>query len=166
MLHHLKILLFPLIFSNIIHMVLVKYDVLPFLKIPVSTRLFGQNKTWRGFILLAFLNGVITPFFAQDIPAVEAFFLGAALGLAYMVSELPNSFFKRKMGIGPGESPSKNKLFFSLLDKTDSAFGTTLAYFLIRDIPLAEAAELFLIGSAAHILFSFFLVSLKIKKSF
>ncbi len=166
MLRHLNIVVFPLIISNIIHMVLVKYDVMPFLKIPVSTRLFGQNKTWRGFIFLPILNGIITPIFAQDISLLKAVFIGTIFGCLYMIFELPNSFFKRKMGIAPGENPVENKLLFALLDKTDSAFGVCLVYFLISDIGIAQIIQLFFISSFIHITFSMLLVSLKIKKSF
>ncbi|HYF04235.1 MAG TPA: hypothetical protein VEC36_12705 [Patescibacteria group bacterium] len=166
MLHHLNILVFPLIISNIIHMILVKQDVLPFLKIPVSAKLFGQNKTWRGFVLLAILNGAITPIFARDLPLLKAILIGTILGLAYMLFELPNSFLKRKLGIAPGENPTQNGLLFSLLDKTDSAFGISLLYFFLSDVGVVKAVQLFLIASFAHIVFSLLLVSLKIKRSF
>lgn len=166
MLQHLNILVFPLIISNIIHMMLVKRDVLPFLKIPVSTPLFGQNKTWRGFVLLAILNGAVTPFFAQDVSLLKAILIGVILGLAYMIFELPNSFLKRKLGIAPGENPTQNGLLFSLLDKTDSAFGICLVYFFISDAGALKIVQLFLIASFAHIFFSLLLVSLKIKRSF
>jgi hypothetical protein len=147
-------------------MVLVKRDVLPFLKIPVSTRLFGQNKTWRGFVFLGILNGIVAPFFARHILLSEAVVIGVILGVAYMVFELPNSHFKRKMGITPGETPAKNKLLFSLLDKTDSAFGICLVYFFLSDAGAVKIVQLFLIASFAHIFFSLLLVSLKIKRSF
>ncbi|MES2766635.1 MAG: CDP-archaeol synthase [Bacteroidota bacterium] len=166
MLRHLNIVVFPLIISNIIHMVLVKKDVFPFLKIPVSERLFGQNKTWRGFIFLSILNGIFTPIFAYDIPVLKAVCFGMIFGLIYMIFELPNSLFKRKMGIAAGENPAENKLLFSLLDKTDSAFGVCLVYFLISDIDVTQIIQLFFISSFIHITFSMLLVSLKIKKSF
>lgn len=166
MLYHLNRLVLPLIVSNIVHMIAIKKGWLPGLARPVSVRLFGANKTWRGFILLPLLNGLALPLFSHDAPFPESFALGAALGLAYMIFELPNSYVKRHIGIAPGGEASQHRYLFMLMDKTDSSLGVSLAYYLITGIGILEACALFVIGSAAHILFSLLLVSLRIKRSF
>ncbi|WP_156101296.1 CDP-archaeol synthase [Flavobacterium gilvum] len=93
-------------------------------------------------------------------------FLGFILGLAYMAFELPNSFFKRKLGIKPGESALNKKYFFVMLDKIDSAFGVALVYYLLGCVNFSTAILLLFVNSLTHILMSLVLVSLKIKSSF
>lgn len=166
MLYHLNRLVFPLIVSNIVHMLAIKKDWLPGLAMPVCAPLFGTNKTWRGFILLPILNACAVPIFAHDVPLWESFFLGGVLGLVYMIFELPNSYLKRRMGIASGETSQRNRYLFMLMDKTDSALGVSLAYYLITEISLLDAVILFLISIGTHILFSLLLVSLRIKRSF
>ncbi len=166
MFYHLIRLVVPLVFSNILHMIVIRMGWLPELARPVSTALFGAHKTWRGFILLPILNAIAVALFSYRSPFWPSLFLGAVLGLAYLLFELPNSYLKRRMGIAPGQAASRNRYLFMLLDKTDSAFGVTLAYYLLTDITLPEAGMIFLIGSMAHILFSLLLVSLRIKRSF
>ena len=47
--------------------------------------------------------------------------LGGLLGIAYVVAELPNSAFKRRLGIAPGQLPARNRFWFALMDQADSA---------------------------------------------
>ena len=46
------LLILPLLVGGILHMVAVKLDILPFLKIPLHERSFGKNKTYRGALLM------------------------------------------------------------------------------------------------------------------
>jgi hypothetical protein len=165
-LYHLNRLVFPLIISNTIHMIAIRKGWLEGLNRPISTRLFGANKTWRGFVLLPLLNAAAVVLFSYDSPVPASLLLGAMLGIVYLLFELPNSFLKRRIGIAPGEQSSQYRTLFLLLDKTDSALGVSLAYYLLAEITLLHAAVLFIISSATHIIFSLLLVSLHIKKSF
>ncbi|MBC8145714.1 MAG: hypothetical protein H7X80_09010, partial [bacterium] len=90
MLYHINRLILPLIISNIIHMVVIKKGWLPSLAVPISTPLFGANKTWRGFIVLPILNGFMTAMLSLGDPFASSLLLGAALGFVYMLFELPN----------------------------------------------------------------------------
>ncbi|MEO8087253.1 MAG: hypothetical protein ABI763_10560 [Bacteroidota bacterium] len=172
---HILVVLVPLIFSNVIHMIIVKRNFLNAFNLPLSVKLFGENKTWRGFIFVPVLNGMILVLlnavlrFDIQYPAL----LGFILGLAYMVFELPNSFLKRKLGlpagqggIKPGEQHNRMKFLFSVMDKTDSSFGVALTYFLLGYIGLRFAICLFLINAFTHALLSQLLVVLGIKKNF
>jgi CDP-diacylglycerol--serine O-phosphatidyltransferase len=47
---------------------------------------------------------------------------------------VPNSFFKRRIGIAAGQVPEDKKYWFIALDQLDSALGVALAYWLIFDI--------------------------------
>lgn len=165
---HLLLVILPLLMTNIMHMLVVKSDVLQVLKQPISKKLFGKNKTWRGFVFVSFINGivfsVITLVFQINIQ--NSFLIGFILGLAYVVFELPNSFIKRRLGIAPGKQASSNKIWFTLIDKTDSAFGVVFVYFLLGFIDYQYAVLLFLGCSAIHISFSLILLKLKLKTSF
>jgi hypothetical protein len=158
-----------MIFSNVIHIILVKKNLLPMLLIPISKPLFGVNKTLRGFILVTFLNAFffeIINLFNPLFSHLESLFFGAILGLSYMIFELPNSFLKRRLGISSGKKATKNAWIFILLDKSDSAFGISLGTKLLFGFTWLETLELFIIGILLHFFFSWLLVALRIKKSF
>lgn len=167
-LQHICIVLVPLIFSNVLHMIVIKKDAFQWLKHPISKKLFGTNKTWRGFVFVSFINAFLlySINFVFDLKLVDAFFVGFILGFAYMLFELPNSFMKRKLGIQSGAQANSNKILFSLLDKMDSALGVNLIYFLLGHITYQNAILLFMCSSIIHILISQLLVKLNIKKSF
>ena len=131
------IIMVPMIIAGTLHMVVVKTDFMSFLRIPIATSLFGQNKTLRGFIvmpplgILGILSVAASPLFKQHSPdGVNVFALGAVLGFAYVLFELPNSFLKRRLGIGAGEQSDKYQVLFFILDRIDSALGCALAYLL------------------------------------
>lgn len=165
---HIQIVLPSLILSNVLHMLAVKYNFLPFLKVPISVQYFGENKTWRGFFLIPIVNSILLSILSLVVPLdlKHPIIMGMELGFAYVIFELPNSFIKRKLGIHSGKQAQKNKLLFMAMDKMDSAFGVTLLYYFIQPIDLAKAFTIFLICVSSHVLFSFILVKTKIKSSF
>jgi CDP-archaeol synthase len=168
LLEHLLIVLLPLIITNVSHMLLVKYDNLRFLKTPLWLKAFGENKTWRGFIFIPCFNALCLLIiqYLCSIKIEQPALLGFTLGFAYVLFELPNSFLKRRLGIKSGESHMQYKFAFNLLDKTDSAFGVALTYFLLGYVNMYMGFQLFLINSFTHIVLSLLLVLLRIKKSF
>ena len=167
-LQHTLIVVVPLVLTNTLHMLLVKYSWLSFINIPISVKLFGKNKTWRGFVFLIIVNALIvfTTVKLFSIPLNNPATLGAILGFTYLLFELPNSFMKRKLGVGPGEKHQRYRYFFNWIDKSDSAFGLSLVYWLLGHVDWKMAILLFLICSATHIVSSLILVRLKIKSSF
>jgi len=153
----------------VLHMLIVKKDVFSFLAKPLATAQFGKNKTWRGFLLLPMFNGFLFfllnkwyPFFGE----LEALTFGCLLGLVYLIFELPNSFLKRKLGIDPGEKAKKNAFLFMLMDKMDSAFGVCLLSKVIFKLEWQEVAKLFLLAVFLHVIFSFLLTVIGLKKRF
>ncbi|MEM6686037.1 MAG: CDP-archaeol synthase [Bacteroidota bacterium] len=149
-------------------MIIIKKDVFSGLRRPISTTLFGTNKTWRGFVVVPFVNAFFVYWLnlLADFQVSNALILGFTLGFAYMLFELPNSFLKRRLGIESGQQATKHRLLFMLIDKMDSAFGVTLVYFLLGCISLPHALLLFGISSSTHIIISQLLVHLHLKKSF
>ncbi len=139
------------------------------LAIPIARTLFGANKTWRGLIILPLLNGILLwgvnfafPIFGH----FEALFYGAILGLAYMIFELPNSWFKRHIGIDSGQKAEKNAWLFMMLDKMDSAVGVSLASKIIFSLPWMETLKLFILAALIHVFFSWLLTFAGVKKRF
>lgn len=185
--------LIPLIISNVLHMVLVKKNGLPSLSIPINSIWFGPNKTLRGFVFVTIVNGIAylivnwpggwlmsnlsTQHFLynelrlggdQNYPIIILYQLciGAFYGLFYMLFKLPNSWIKRRMGIAAGDSSSRSRWFFTLLDKTDSSIGVSLVFGYLNDFDFSMMFRFFICAGLLHFSISGLLVLLKIKKSF
>ncbi|MEN9399390.1 MAG: hypothetical protein RL632_491 [Bacteroidota bacterium] len=166
--HHCWVVLFPLILSNALHMWLVKKNVLAVLNRPIWEWGFGKNKTIRGFFLVPMFNMTFLFIFHGlfELKSEESLIIGFILGCCYVLAELPNSFMKRRLGIASGMSSQQSSRMFLIIDKTDSALGVSIAYFLLSDIALLTAVELFFCSVLVHVLFSYLLVKLRIKSSF
>lgn len=141
-------------------------------------RLFGPNKTLKGFVVMvpaATLTFAVLGPLAQALPSVGRGLwpltplgwagLGFVAGSAFMAAELPNSLIKRQLGIGAGEAPSHagaRGLAF-LVDRVDSILGMLLAISLAVPTPWAVWAFVLLIGPFIHWLFSVVLHALGLK---
>ncbi len=165
---HILIVLFPLVMANSLHMVIVKRGYFSQLAIPIWQKGFGANKTIRGFLFLPVVNALILAMLdlTFNLSVHEPILLGLALGIAYLLSELPNSYLKRRFGIAPGGQHDQHKLLFATFDKIDSAFGVALTYYLLGYADLKNASLLFVFNILIHISVAKVLVALKIKKSF
>lgn len=97
-------------------------------------RIFGQNKTWRGLVVLipavtlcfAVAGALATRQVLGDelwpLTQLQWVGLGLAAGVAYALGELPNSFIKRQLGVEPGAQPEHwlgRKVAF-VVDQLDS----------------------------------------------
>jgi CDP-2,3-bis-(O-geranylgeranyl)-sn-glycerol synthase len=118
-------------------------------------RLFGDNKTWRG-LACAWLGAVATVALQKyvldgyagnvavlDYGAVGALGLGTAFGVGATVGELPNSFLKRQIGIGPGGRPHGALVpVFYLFDQVDVLLGVwpLLLFWLTPSASLVAAS--------------------------
>ena len=142
-------------------------------------RVFGDNKTWGGFVvmvpavgtvclLLGLARGLLPAVWSRGLwPLTTPGYglLGCWLGLGFMAGELPNSFLKRQLGIAPGAAP-RNRLgrrLCFLLDRLDSIAGATLALALVLPAPLGTCLAILLIGPGVHWLFSVLLYRLGMK---
>lgn len=165
---HISIVLLPLILSNVFHMFVVKCNYFKGLKYPISKKLFGKNKTWRGVIIVSLGNAITLLGLSVllQLHIKNALFLGFILGLTYMLFELPNSYIKRKLGVLPGAKFNYKGMSFSLIDKMDSAFGVCLVYVLLGYINYKYGILLFICSTLIHIVISKLLVAIKLKKSF
>ena len=149
--------IFPLAFAGVLHMVVVKKDLFQWLAIPISPKLLGASKTWRGvlvmplsavlgFYVISTLVTVDTAYMSFDIYRYTPTELGLMLGFAYVAAELPNSFIKRRMGIPAGELPQKNRAIFIAADQLDSVIGCGLVYVIVMGMPATTFFYLIVIG--------------------
>ena len=143
-------------------------------------RLFGENKTVRGFVVMipaaavAFwglwlIVSAIAPSVAGDLWQIsprEYAALGAWAGLGFMLGELPNSFVKRQLDIAPGKPPRGRAaaLVSFVVDRLDSIVGMLFAIALV--VPTAWLTWLYviLIGPAIHLAFSVLLYRMGVKE--
>ena len=137
----------PIIAAGLVHLAVMKLDLWPALRrLPIDggltfrgRRLFGDNKTWRGALVTISSTTVTAWALAQvheccyRLPTLVPFaethpvLWGLLLGTGYIVGELPNSFVKRRIGIGPGESGSGFVgAVFWVVDQLDSLAGMLL----------------------------------------
>lgn len=142
-------------------------------------RLFGPNKTWRGFVVMPaaagaafWLGGALRPALPAwlssgmwDLAPFDYAGLGIACGLAFMLAELPNSFVKRQLDVAPGMAPRGRTLaaVFFVVDRVDSVLGVLIAVTLLLPLDPATWAWVLLLGPGIHWLFSLWLYRLKIK---
>jgi phosphatidylserine synthase len=141
----------PVVIGGVLHMVIVKRNYLSALVIPIHQGWFGANKTWRGLfvvpLLTAFGGLCMMPLEWLLIQAIgtsllsqwNLALLGFIAGVGYVLAELPNSFFKRRIGIEAGVVPEDKKYWFIALDQLDSALGVAIAYWLMLGISLETA---------------------------
>jgi CDP-diglyceride synthetase len=131
-------LLLPAILGGVLNMVFVKLPLLRRWQIPMDggkvlgdgRRVFGDNKTWKGFFGMIALTALSAWLCWRGVYA-HSFLRGAWLGFAYVLFELPNSFIKRRLGVQAGTNGGFVQTFF---DQADSAIGYAL--FLAVAIPV------------------------------
>ena len=99
------------------------------------------------------------------MPTAQYALLGLACGLAFMLAELPNSFVKRQLGIGPGLPASRPLLraVFFVVDRCDSVLGVLIAASLLVPLPAATWYWVLLLGPCVHAVFSVMLHRLGVK---
>lgn len=167
---HLYLFIIPGIIGNVAHMIVVKKNWLWFVAMPISSKLFGKNKTYRGLLFLPLAMGSVCAIesallgpFTHD--TLSDFLIGTGLGLTYMLAELPNSFLKRRRGISPGESSGDKKLLQLVIDKSDSLIGACVFYYFATAIEMNALLLLFAICFLLHISISYLLFIMNLKKS-
>ncbi len=147
-------LMIPIILGGCVHMVIVKYNYFSRLNIPLSVSAFGTNKTWRGLLMIPLLTALFAliwlplnkfhPPASLPVSADECGLAGLFAGLGYSLSELPNSWIKRKLGIASGKLPDRYRAVCILGDQADSAIGVTLAYVLYLKLSFISAVLIFI----------------------
>jgi CDP-archaeol synthase len=154
-------LFLPLLVGLALHGFCIKYDILAFLCRPIDRgrkfrgkRIFGDNKTYRGLAVVSL--GTAIGFGLQSlllhriasIRSIElfdyAFFksvaVGLAVGFAAMLSELPNSFIKRRFEIAPGSvAKGWKRAIFYVYDQIDFLLGAWLVLAVVVPFTVERA---------------------------
>jgi hypothetical protein len=161
-------------------MLVVRANLFSFLAVPLDggvqiggKRIFGAHKTWRGLLVIvaatiasAGLHAWVEslqPSWAQwnlvDYQVITWWQAGFWWGIAYALSELPNSFLKRRVGIAPGSGGPRGArgVFLALMDQADSAIGCSLVAWLALGIALDAALWMMLLGTVVHLVINMLL---------
>ena len=134
-----------LFMAGVLEAFLWKTRVFQVLNVPIQTQWFGANKKWRGLVSLplamlvsVFLMSAIEnmiPNLPQDAILVSDFNLwqfGLLVGFVFNLSELPNSWLKRRLDIPPGDESSK---IFYFIDHMDSTYGVLILWYAYFHFP-------------------------------
>jgi len=183
--------LLPAIIAGILVMVWCKTGFMKFAMKPMDMgknfrdgkRIFGENKTWKGFIGYLIFDTVSSVIWglichAANLDHLNFFYVnhentvpfnlmtGVLLGFGYALFELPNSFLKRRLDITPGKTISGGwKVFFIFLDQADSIFGCALVVWLFYDLGIGLYLLYVLIGALTHIIVNMLLYVCKLRKN-
>lgn len=162
-------LLLPLLGGAILHGLCMRFGWFGFLATPMDRGrsfrgrpLFGRSKTFRGPLAVA--AGAALVYAAQrgalhgvdalarielvDYRSLPGAWLGAVVGAAAELAELPNSFVKRRLGIAPGATTrGPLSVLFYVWDQTDVLLGFWLAFApFVAPTPLRLATSLAIVG--------------------
>lgn len=123
-------------------------------------RVFGSHKTWRGLIT-GVLCGTLVLWLQQlavqhvhavavltdqvDYVALPVLLLGPLFGLGALLGDAIESFFKRQVGIKPGDG-------WFPFDQTDYIIGGAIATMPFVQLSLLQYALLILIWLAIHVI--------------
>lgn len=160
----------PLLGAALAHAPVLRFNLLRALARPIDggamfrgRRIFGDNKTWRGAVVMT--GGVVAlacvlaqfPGYWRRLPPniqhVGPLVFGLLLGLGAVVGELPNSFLKRQLDIGPGsQRRSILGAVFVVFDQGDFVLGAWLLLAPVWVMPVPEGVVAFAVVVAVHML--------------
>lgn len=177
----------PLLVGLTAHGFCIKFDCLKSFSRPLDggqtfrgERLFGANKTYRGLTAVGLgtalgfgLQASIFHNFAAirqielfEYSLLKAIILGFTIGLAAMLSELPNSFIKRQLNIAPGAVATdwRNFLLY-VFDQVDLLIGTWLILIFVVETTLTRVFYSFVFLFVSHQILSSFGYLLGMRKT-
>ncbi len=179
------------VFAGIVNSIFCKSRALNSLKKPLDfnknfrdkKRIFGDHKTWKGFIGYIYFNIIFAVIFSYiwhytKLEHLNFFYInhsntltynlliGFLLGLFYALFELPNSFIKRRLDITPGKTiKGKKKILFIILDQADSVFGVALVVWMFYPIGIWIYLLYILIGTVTHLIINMMLYFMHLRKN-
>lgn len=180
--------LFPIIITGALNMLFCKSKLLDILKKPIDNnknfsdgkRIFGDNKTYKGFIGMIFIGGitqVIWYVLIKDTNLFQYYLLkeyniyinlifGLIEGFIYMISELPNSFIKRRLDIIPGKLGNGTKGFiFFVFDQIDSLLGVISLLVILMPMSIEQYIFYVCCGGITHVIVNNILFLLGLRKN-
>jgi CDP-2,3-bis-(O-geranylgeranyl)-sn-glycerol synthase len=176
----------PVIVGGLLHIAAMRMGVCtPLARVPLDggatvrgRRVFGDNKTLRGAVLMVLFTvlatiaayglaertawaAALTP---QELMAAGPIVWGGLLGAGYVLGELPNSFVKRQLSVPPGEA-ARGWLgpVFWIVDQIDSLAGAMIALSVVWVPPLETLAALLVVTLVVHPLVAWTMVAVGLK---
>ena len=146
----------PVLGAVVLHAPALRYDLLKPLKRPISNRLFGSNKTWRGALVMftgvVLATAVAWKLMPDELRDESWLLVGALIGAGVVLGELPNSFLKRRLGIAPGERRlTPGGVALVVYDQADFVPAIALALLPIWAMPLDTLAIGFVAVATVHL---------------
>lgn len=144
-----------------------------------GNRLFGNSKTWLGLCLMVVFSAVgyvisyESGLYASSYNLLREYdslfdviCIGADLGLAYGLFELPTSYIKRRLGVDASESHTTSgwlKFFCRVCDYLDSSIGGCIVLSVLCDFSIVQTILWILITAAIHVIVNvvLFLIGLR-----
>jgi hypothetical protein len=178
-------LIFPAIAGGAAHIAVIKLNLFPALaRVPLDLelrfrgrRVFGTNKTLRGFIVMPAATALFSVLQATSSPPapllsppgfdrIDPLLWGLALGFGYVLGELPNSFVKRQLDIPPGSSASgRLKYLFWVFDQVDGLVGALPLMYFLWAPSVAMIVPLVILALIIHPLMAIVMVRLGLKRN-
>ena len=156
----------PVLGAALAHAPVLTFDLLKPLKRPLDggatfrgRRIFGDNKTWRGALVM--ITGVLLAtvllwqwdWWRGELPDgiqdAGPLLYGALLGIGVVVGELPNSFLKRRRGVAPG---AQHSLLFTIYDQADFVLAVWILLLPLWVMSPPQAVFVFAVVTAVHLL--------------
>jgi hypothetical protein len=186
------ITLLPIAFTGVVNAIFCRSSFLDVLHVPIDNgkklkdgrRLFGANKTWKGFlgsfVICALLNAIWGKICLRfkgmenwnymyiyfDNTVAYNLFTGFLFGFVYAVLELPNSFIKRRMDISSGKQGKGGFGFlFKIYDQIDSLIGVILVVALYSKMNITTYMLYVAVGGITHVAINTMLFKLKLRNS-
>lgn len=180
----------PIIFAGILNMLFTKTKFYNKHKRPIDNRrsinnkrILGDNKTWIGFGSMVIISGfthVIWGYILRllnlesksdyyvkhDNRITYNLIVGLSNGFIYMISELPNSFIKRRLDIDSGKRANGIKgVLFYIIDQIDSIVGIAYLIKKLSKINVRETLKYIGIGGFVHAIINLILFKIKVREN-
>ncbi len=172
----------PGILAASAHMVVVSLNWFSSLNYPIDhyktyrgRRIFGDNKTYRG-ILIMIVFSIFFCYFQRwlllgvfdnrpslfQYESYSPLFYGILYGLGYTLFELPNSFIKRQRDIVPGKRGSGIHV---IIDQADSVAGCLILLYPFSNFSIKFLIVSILLFTFVHMLINYLLFLMKLRKN-
>jgi CDP-2,3-bis-(O-geranylgeranyl)-sn-glycerol synthase len=120
-------------------------------------RIFGANKTFRGFGM-ALILGILAAIAEEIFLGPGILLIGVLAALGALLGDLLGSFIKRRINFKPGKP-------FPILDQLDFILGALILTYPVQQVGFGTIIILIVFTPPVHLLANFFAYHLGVKKN-